>query len=194
MDTSMLVGIVLIVVVAFFAWQWWTAAGRKTLGGMGGRKTGAANLVGTAGIGNVGSGGPSANAPAPLTTAPPKEERLPEVAGQSEAELRAKEPVQSRAPVVSEMPVTADNLGPPTIPDTLRHPEQSFHQPAARAPTMSVSDVPAGRAGTPGLAVAPAAAGGAQMFAPEMAQNGGPMIGNSVFAFDGMEPTGFAAF
>jgi hypothetical protein len=193
----MLIGLILIVVVAFFAWQWWTAAGRKTLGGTGGRKTGAA-LVGTAGIGNVGSGGPSANAagaaPAPLTTAPPKEERFPEVAGQSEAELRAKEPVQSRAPVVSEMPVTVDNLGPPTIPDTLRHPEQSFHQPAPHAPTMSVSDVPAGRAGTPGLAVAPAAAGGAQMFAPEMAQNGGPLIGGSVFAFDGMEPTGFAAF
>lgn len=193
----MLVGLVLIVVVAFFAWQWWSAAGRKTLGG--GRKTNtAAGLVGTAATGNVGSGGPAANAagaePAPLTTAPPKEEKYPTVAGQSEAELRAKEPVQARTAPVSEMPVTPDNLGPSSIPETLRHPEQSFHQPAAKAPSMTVSDVPAGRAGTPGLAVAPAAAGGAQMFAPEMAQNGGPVIGSSVFAFDGMEPTGFAAF
>ena len=190
----MLVGLVLLVVVAFFAWQWWSAAGRKTLGA--GRKTaGAAGLVGTANTGNVGSGSPVAGAePAPLTTAPPKEEKLPEVAGQSEADLRAKEPLQARAPAVSEMPVTPDNLGPPSIPSTLRHPEQSFHQPAAKVPSMAVSDVPAGRAGTPGLAVAPAATGGAQMFTPEMAQNGGPVIGNSVFAFDGMEPTLFANF
>lgn len=193
----MLVGLVLIMVVAFFAWQWWSAAGRKTLGG--GRKTNsAAGLLGTAATGSIGSGGPAANAagtePAPLTTAPPKEEKYPVVAGQSEAELRAKEPVQARTAPVSEMPVTPDNLGPPSIPETLRHPEQSFHQPAAKVPSMTVSDVPAGRAGTPGLAVAPAAAGGAQMFAPEMAQNGGPVIGSSVFAFDGMEPTGFAAF
>lgn len=189
----MLVGLVLIVVVAFFAWQWWSAAGRKTLGG---RKTNtAAGLVGAATASNVGSGGPGpATEMAPMSTAPPKEEKYPAVAGQSEAELRAKEPVQARTPPASEMPVTPDNLGPATIPDTLRHPEQSFHQPAAKAPTMMVSDVPAGRAGTPGLAVAPAATGGAQMFAPEMAQNGGPVIGNSVFAFDGMEPTGFASF
>lgn len=190
----MLVGLVLLVVVAFFAWQWWSAAGRKSLGA--GRKSaGAAGLVGTANTGNVGSGVPATSAePAPLTTAPPKEEKLPEVAGQTEADLRAKEPLQSRAPVVSEMPVTPDNLGPPTIPDTLRHPEQSFHQPAAKAPSMAASDVPAGRAGVPNKTVAPAAAGGAQMFAPEMAQNGGPVIGDSVFAFDGMEPTLFANF
>ncbi len=180
----MLVGLVLLVVVAFFAWQWWSAAGRKMSGI--GRKTGSmASLVGTTNASSIGSG----IEPAPLTTTPPKEEKLPDVAGQSEADLRAKEPLQSRAPVVSEMPVTPENLGPPTIPDTLRHPEQSFHQPAARAPNMSASDVPSGRAGVPQVA-----AGGAQMFAPEMAQNGGPIIGDSVFAFDGMEPTLFANF
>lgn len=197
MDTPLLVGLVLVVVVAFFAWQWWNAANRKTSAGS--RKAGGAavaGLVGAAAAGNVGSGGPTANAagaePAPMTTAPPKEERMPAVAGQSEGELRAKEPVQARVPATSEMPVTPDNLGPASIPDTLRHPEQSFHQPAAKAPTMMVSDVPAGRA-APGSAGAPGA-GGSQLFTPEMAQNGGPLIGNSVFAFDGMEPTGFAAF
>jgi hypothetical protein len=191
MDTPLLVGIILMVVVAFFAWQWWSAAGRK--GAAGGRKTMTAGPVGTVIAGNVGSDGPSANAagaePAPMTTAPPKEEKYPDVAGQSEAELRAKEPVQARTPAVSEMPVTPDNLGPSSIPETLRHPEQSFHQPAPRVPSMTVSDVPAGRAGAPSMATS-----GAQMFAPEMAQNGGPIIGSSVFAFDGMEPTGFASF
>ena len=53
------------------------------------------------------------------------------------------------------------------------------------------SDVAAGRASevsTPGVA------GGVQGFSPEMAQNGGAVVGSSVFAFDGMEPTGFASF
>jgi hypothetical protein len=27
-----------------------------------------------------------------------------------------------------------------------------------------------------------------------MAQNGGPVVGSSVFAFDGSEPTGYASF
>jgi hypothetical protein len=33
-----------------------------------------------------------------------------------------------------------------------------------------------------------------QGFVPEMAQNGGALFGGSVFAYDGMEPTSFAAF
>lgn len=192
MDTPLLVGIILLVVVAFFAWQWWSAAGRKAAISTPGRKT-IQGLTGTATPSNVGSGGPVASADlGSMTTAPPKEENFPDVAGQSEADLRAKEPVQMRTPVVSETPVAPDNMGPPSIPSTLRHPEQSFHQPAKPAPSMSVSDVPAGRAG-PGSAGAPGA-GGTQLFTPEMAQNGGPIVGNSVFAFDGMEPTGFAAF
>lgn len=189
MDTPLLVGIILLVVVAFFAWQWWSAAGRKTAVAI--RKT-AQGLTGTATPSNVGSGGPAAAELGSMTTAPPKEEKFPDVAGQSEADLRAKEPVQMRVPTVSETPVAPDNMGPPTIPETLRHPEQSFHQPAKPAPTMVMSDVPAGRA-APGSAGAPGA-GGSQLFTPEMAQNGGPIVGSSVFAFDGMEPTGFAAF
>ena len=188
MDTPLILGIVLMVVVAFFAWQWWSSAGRKAPRKMGGSATG---LVGSVTSENVGSGNPSMSAPAPMTTAPPKEEKYPEVAGQSEAELRAKEPVQARVAPASEMSVTPDNLGPAIMPDTLRHPEQSFHQPTAKTPSLAVSDVPAGRAG-PGSDIA--AAPGAQLFVPEMAQNGGPILGSSVFAFDGMEPTGFAAF
>lgn len=194
MDTPLLVGIILMVVVAFFAWQWWSAAGRKTVGGAAGRKTAdVAGLVGTATPPSVGSGGSVTAAElGSMTTAPPKEEKFPEVAGQSEEELRAKEPVQMRVPSVTETPVAPDNMGPPTIPESLRHPEQSFHQPATATPSMTVSDVPAGRAAT-GSASAPGA-GGSQLFTPEMAQNGGPIVGNSVFAFDGMEPTSFAAF
>jgi len=192
MDTPLLVGIVLAVVVAFFAWQWWSAAGRKTLGG--GRKTNsAAGLVGAATAANVGSGGPApASEMAPLTTAPPKEEKYPAVAGQSEAELRAKEPLQQRVPASHQQPVTQDGLGPAEFDSNLRHPEQLFHQPqgAAVAPTMQISDVPSGRAS---LGSTPLS-GHQQPFSPEMAQNGGAMIGNSVFAYDGMEPTEFSSF
>jgi hypothetical protein len=45
---------------------------------------------------------------------------------------------------------------------------------------MHVSDVSAGRA-------APPMAGPQQMFSPEMAQNGGVLMGTGVFAYDGME-------
>jgi len=76
--------------------------------------------------------------------------------------------------------------------DNLRHPEALFHQPAPAAPGAAIAgDVAAGRASgvsTTGLA------GGSQGFGPEMAQNGGAVVGHSVFAFDGMEPTGFASF
>jgi hypothetical protein len=36
--------------------------------------------------------------------------------------------------------------------------------------------------------------GNQQAFTPEMAQNGGALVGTSMFAFDGMEPTDFSSF
>ncbi len=182
METPVLIALLVLMVVGFFGWQWFQRQQRK--------------------------GGPTAKAaPVPVATAPtvekplapvaavappPKEEAYPEVVGQTEADLRAKEPLQ-RAPVQPRpQPVTADGLGPAAVEDNLRHPEQAFHAPPPHAIGAPTSDVAAGRASmtsTPGLAGGPQ-----QAFVPEMAQNGGAVIGNSVFAFDGMEPTTYAAF
>lgn len=185
----MLIGLVLVVVVAFFAWQWWSAAGRKALGAAAGRnKVADKEPAGSA----PQAPGPRLAEPAPIASDPPTEEKFPVVAGQSEANLRAKEPVQARTPPSTQMPGPSGH-GPAAIEDNLRHPEQAFHQPAPRGPLTAASpDVPAGLSSAAAAAAVPP--GGAQMFAPEMAQNGGAIVGNSVFAFDGMEPTGFAAF
>lgn len=184
MDNAALIGLVLVFVVGFFAWQWWSRSG-----GGSSRKAPARPAEPV-----VAAPAPAAAAaPArPAAAAPPQEESYPDVAGQSEADLRAKEPLQ-QAPsaAAARMPVDgAARLGPVPVENNLRHPEQSFHQPAPQQ-SPQPSEVAAGRAAiasTPGMAV------NVQQFTPEMAQNGGAVIGNSVFAFDGMEPTGFAAF
>lgn len=188
MDTPVLVSLIVAFVVAFFAWQWWT------------RRSSAGGAAGPRGV--LKAKGPAAAEPKPTAAdvaapaaAPPAEppaERYPEVAGQSEADLRAKEPVQERRPPSTQQPVDhAAVLGPLPVENNLRHPEQSFHQPAPAQQRVPASDVQAGRAAA---ASTPGMAGNVQQFTPEMAQNGGALIGNSVFAFDGMEPTGFAAF
>jgi hypothetical protein len=177
MDTSMVIGILVAVVVAFFAYQWYTAAAHRPA-----KKTvpaPAAAIATAAGI-----------AASPLSTKAPKEENYPEVAGQTEAEMRAKEPVQRQPTAAPQEPVTHEGHGPAQFEDNLRHPERAFHQPADVAPTLTVSDVPSGRA----AADSTPQGGHQQPFSPEMAQNGGALIGNSVFAFDGMEPTTFSAF
>jgi hypothetical protein len=66
-----------------------------------------------------------------------------------------------------------------------------FHQPQGPAPSLQVTDVPAGRASPISTPMANAQQ---QMFSPEMAQNGGAFIGNSVFAFDGDETTALPSF
>jgi hypothetical protein len=88
--------------------------------------------------------------------------------------------------------VTNDGLGPAKFQENLRHPEQLFHQPAGQTvhPSMTISDVPSGRAAQASTPLSE----NQQSFSPEYAQNGGAMVGNSVFAFDGMEPTGFSSF
>ena len=181
MDTPVLIGLVLFIVVGFFAWQWWSH---------------------TQAVAQRGSTKKVALEPAPPTTQQPslaaatpeqptQEQKYPVVAGQSEQDLRAKEPNQAARPANPKVPVDHMNTMSPTpVEENLRHPEQLFHQPTAAVQEIPNSDIAAGRASvsaTPG-------AGNVQQFTPEMAQNGGALIGNSVFAFDGMEPTGFAAF
>lgn len=176
MELYWVIALVAVVVVGFFGYQWWASGARK------------AAAKKPAGLeGSVSSTAAIAAAPVPPSVT---EGKLPEVAGQTEAELRAKEPVQRPAAPPARVPALPEEQGPAEFETNLRHPEQAFHQPTGPIPSLQVSDVPAGRAGpmsTPGE-------GHAQAFAPEMAQNGGPIVGNNVFAFDGMEPTGYAAF
>jgi hypothetical protein len=162
MELSWIVGGIVVVVAIFFAYQWFTLASKKP-------KARAVKLAGT-----------------PTQNQRPVEplEDYPVVAGQTENDLRQKEPTQRPAPPSNQEAVTQDGKGPANFKENLRRPEQSFHEPSGEAPTLSVSDVPAGRAVEPS----------AQGFSPELAQNDGPIVGNNVFAFDGMEPTNFANF
>lgn len=180
MDTPVLIGLVLFIVVGFFAFQWWTHT--QSVVQRGSKKA-------------VLEPAPPATQQPTLAAVTPEqptqEQKYPVVAGQSEQDLRAKEPVQEARPANPKVPVDHMNTMSPTpVEENLRHPEQLFHQPAAAVQEIPASDVAAGRAA---IAATPGA-GNVQQFTPEMAQNGGALIGNSVFAFDGMEPTGFAAF
>jgi hypothetical protein len=106
--------------------------------------------------------------------------------------MRNPEPVQRRVQPSQQQPVGHEGHGPAQFESNLTHPEQMFHQPQGQqaVPTMKISDVPGGRAAAQSTPLS----GNQQAFSPEMAQNGGALGGNSLFAYDGMEPTGFAAF
>jgi hypothetical protein len=185
MDTSLVIGLVVLLVVGFFGWQWYTAASRRKAP----RPAASAAPVQPMG---VPTSEPAPVRPPVVTQAP--EARLPVVAGQSEADLRAKEPDQERRTGAHYEPVSGDNLGPAAVTNNLRHPEAVFHQPTGAPPGLQAVDVPAGRASTVSTMGVAGKTDGSQGFSPEMAQNGGAIIGESVFAFDGMEPTGFASF
>lgn len=177
MDTTMLVGLVLLIVVGFFAFQWWSGANRKVASVATKKTPVPAPVV-------------SDTAPAPMNQKP-VEEKYPEVAGQTEKELKAKEPAQRPVPATNPQAVTYTGEGSAQIPNNLRRPEQAFHQPPQEAgPALKISEVTSGRANP-----ASSSQGGLQQpFSPEFAQNGGTMIGNSVFAYDGMEPNDFSSF
>jgi hypothetical protein len=180
MDTPVLVGLVLFIVVGFFAWQWWSRT--QSIAQRGPAKKAMLEPAPPA--------TPQVNLAAATPEPPTQEQKYPVVAGQSEQDLRAKEPIQEARPANPKIPVDHMNtMSPAPVEENLRHPEQLFHQPT---PVQEIpnSDVDAGRASM----IATPGAGNVQQFTPEMAQNGGALIGNSVFAFDGMEPTGFAAF
>jgi hypothetical protein len=178
MELPLVIGLIVILLVGFFAFQWVSSSSRKTAIAAAQKKA-PVPVVAKESEALLGEATPSL----------PQEEKMPEVAGQTEAELREKEPVQRRVPVTVQEPVTAEGHAPADFQDTLRRPEQSFHQPQQAPPSMYTTDVPSGRAGV----VASPGDGHMQGFSPEMAQNGGAMVGG-VFAYDGMEPTGFADF
>jgi hypothetical protein len=176
MDTNMVIGIVLVVIVGFFAFQWWSGASKRK-----GTATAKRTPAPTEPM--------IKSEPAPVK-AQTVEEKYPEIAGQTEKELKAKEPVQRPVPATQQQAVTYAGEGPAQMQNNLRRPEQSFHQPAQQVPKMTVAEVNSGRA-------APESSpqgGHQQPFSPDFAQNGSAIIGNSVFAYDGMEPNDFSSF
>jgi len=182
MEVIHIIGLLLVLVVAFFAYQWWSRRSQRP-GKKPSQKVNRAAeeaLQQTAGTGSN-------------TTAPASEpERLPHVPGQTEEELTAKEPLQRRQPPPQQEGIGPDAQAPAEFRENLRHPEQLFHQPQedTAIPTMTISDVPAGRSSVTSTPLS----GNQQQFGPETAQNGSAFIGDSVFAFDGMEPSGFSSF
>lgn len=179
MDTPIIIALLVAVVVVFFGYQWYASTGRRAA---------AKNANANAKVAAMAAAPPMAPVIAPVNPVI-KEEKMPVVAGQTEQELKAKEPAQRRTPVVTQEPVTYEGEAPANFQDTLRHPEQSFHQPSPQAPGLGV-DVSAGRAAAQSTPLS----GNQQGFSPEMAQNGGALIGNGMFAYDGMEPTEFSSF
>ncbi len=174
-----LIGVLLLLVVGFFGFQWWSKAQKRSAVPATKKMAAPMPAPGTE---------PLPVAPVPKADATPV---YPTVPGQTEEELRAKEPLQQRVPASQQLPVTAEGLGPAKVASNLRHPEQMFHQPQGAAPSLQETDVPAGRASPVST---PMANSQQQMFSPEMAQNGGAFIGNSVFAFDGDETTALPSF
>jgi hypothetical protein len=170
MDTRIVVGIILLFVVAFFGYQWWKHVSKSVKP----RLTSSPSL----------SPSPSSSSSS-SPSKPAADPEYPVVAGQTEAELRAKEPLQTTNGVSQQEPVTYEGHGPAEFDSNIRHPEQSFHQPSPQRKNVS-NEIESGRAVS---SPAPEEQG----FSPEMAQNDGPLVGN-VFAFDGMEQTGFATF
>ena len=184
MDYTLVIGLLVVLVVGFFAYQWMSKRPATSRG-----------LAALKRSGGVPAPVAAAAGQAPMANAPPKEEKFPEINGQTQAEALQKEPIQRREPSSQQVPALNNGAAPAQFDQHLRHPEQLFHQPQAPGPTMQVTDVPSGRASINSTPMGPPPAGsGQQGFSPEMAQNGGALLGNSVFAFDGMEPTGFTAF
>ena len=182
MDYTLVIGLLVVLVVGFFAYQW--MAKRPVSVRPGAIKRTPVPVV------------PALkDVAAPISSDPPKEEAYPQIAGQTTAEALTKEPIQRREPSSQQVPALNNGQAPAQFDQHLRHPEQLFHQPPPQAPTMQVTDVPSGRASMTSTPLGPVPTGaGQQGFSPEMAQNGGAFLGNSVFAFDGMEPTGFTSF
>lgn len=177
MDYTLVIGLIVVVVVGFFAYQWMSKRPA--------RMTKKADIV-----------EPVAS-PSPSMSQGQGEEKFPTIAGQTQAEALTKEPDQRRELSSQQVPVLANGEAPAQFEQHLRHPEQLFHQPVQGQ--SQVTDVASGRASPTSTALGPLPVGsvgpmGQQGFSPEMAQNGGAFLGNSVFAYDGMEPTGFTSF
>ena len=188
MDYTLVIGLIVVVVVGFFAYQW---VSKRSTVARGPSSSSPASAKAAAA-----APAPSSTPLSSTSSEGPREESYPQVEGQTQAEMQTKEPIQRREPSSQQGPAMNSGEAPAQFDQHLRHPEQLFHQPAAGpGPTLQVSDLPSGRAAAQSTPLGPAPDGaGQQGFSPEMAQNGGALVGASLFAFDGMEPTGFTDF
>ena len=191
MDYTLVIGLIVVVVVGFFAYQWVSKRSTVARGPSSSSPASAKAAIAA----------PASSTPLHSTSSEaPREEAYPQVEGQTQAEMQTKEPIQRREPSSQQGPVMNSGEAPAQFDQHLRHPEQLFHQPGSgpqgqSGPTLQVSDLPSGRAAAQSTPLGPAPDGaGQQGFSPEMAQNGGALVGASLFAIDGMEPTGFTDF
>jgi hypothetical protein len=172
MSNRVLISLLALFVVLFFGYQWWSVA-KKTVTPVAQTRPVAEPLTG----GDLAASRAMEVVPQPL----------PELPGRTEQDLKRKEPVQERRIGGQAQPVTDEGHGPAQFEDNLRHPENLFHQPQQSEIT---SDQASGRAAAQSAPLTVHQ----QPFSPEFAQNGGALIGDSMFAYDGMEPTTFSSF
>jgi hypothetical protein len=163
LDTSFILGLLVVIIVGFFAYQWMIRRSTTVLR-------------------------PSTKPsdPSPGGKAVAQAVVAEQITGQTAQETAGKEPLQ-RTEQGQQQPIQTSsfpNASPAQFTQNLRHPEQAFHQPsglAANPQFPQTSDIASGRAGLQAQ-VGP----GQQGFSPEMAQNGGLLMGHSVMAFDSM--------
>jgi hypothetical protein len=115
---------------------------------------------------------------------------MPDVPGQTEEQLRRKEPNQRRVnrPVVDEPePVlrSPEDMSEAHFTEDLRHPEASFQPHPSNKKSVPVDTGIASQISSPGLA------GDQQKYDSDMAQNGGEWLPGA-FAFDKTEKNGFS--
>ena len=162
LDTAFILGLLVIIIVGFFAYQWIS------------RRPGVRPSTAPA------PGSVNAIAVAELAESV-------QIPGQTQQDLKAKEPLQQAQPASNQQQIPTSSFpgaAPAQFDHSLRHPEQLFHQPSPppSGPSFQqTSDVQSGRA-SPYTQVG----AGQQGFSPEMAANGGLLMGNAVMAFDSM--------
>jgi hypothetical protein len=100
MDYTLVLGLLVLLVVGFFGYQWMSKLQVKK-----------------------GPGKKAAMASGPVTT-----EEYPDIPGQTTEEAKTKEPNQRREPSSQQQPVNNAGDAPAQFDQHLRHPEQVFHQ------------------------------------------------------------------
>lgn len=100
MDYTLVLGLLVILVVGFFGYQWMSKLQVKKAPGK----------------------------KAAMASGPVVEEEYPDIPGQTTEEAKTKEPNQRREPSSQQQPVDNAGNAPAQFDQHLRHPEQVFHQ------------------------------------------------------------------
>lgn len=101
MDYTLVLGLLVLLIVGFFGYQWMSKLQVKKAPGK----------------------------KAAMTSGPaPEAEEYPEINGQTTGEAKTKEPNQRREPSSQQQPVDNEGNAPAQFDQHLRHPEQAFHQ------------------------------------------------------------------